>query len=705
MNDQDAFRKSQPFELIPLNIEGAYTSPPVPDGFDAGTASPAELAKYGFHWSRPRDDQPELLAAWREIFGRKWKASDCIVPHLVVRPGKTHQLRDVQLGNGSTNATSGNWSGAVSTNQGGAPLPIGGGGLDGYVTPWNNQQHVNFIGANNDIYELYYNGSLWIYNDLCSFTGSPPAASGSPVVGYVTPWNNQQQVVYLGNDNDIHQLFWNGQQWNSSDLTQLTGAPAPIARSALTGYFTTYNQQQHINYIGTDYHVHELVWANGHWNHNDLTHSTGAPAAALGTRLVGYETAYNNQQHVFFIDTNIHVHELVYGGGHWTHGDHTQNTPGAEIPAWPVNALTGYVTTFNNQQHIIYLGRDNHVHELVWANSRWTDNDLTRLTGAPLMPTNGGLDGYMTSSNSQQHVNFLGVDSHVHELWYDGQQWHHNDLTNAAPNVPLPAPGSRLDGYETSFNNQQHVNFLGVDGHVHELWFDSQWHHNDLTNIAYSTPWMSALGTWNIPTISQPPEPAGPTGNWDSSSWVGIDGWGGVSNDVLQAGVEQGLDSDPLTPIVTPFYVAWFEWFAPAQGIFGSGSPGYIHQVDIDNFPVAPGQQVYCSVQYINNQTAGSIVFINRKTFQKFSITLAPPPGASFSGSCVEWIMEAPNGGEPFVSVPAFTPIVFNPAYGFDFHNAVGTPANGFAVNLLRVSQTLTSVAITGEQVTIKFIG
>jgi len=48
----------------------------------------------------------------------------------------------------------------------------------------------------------------------------------------------------------------------------------------------------------------------------------------------------------------------------------------------------------------------------------------------------------------------------------------------------LPRPGSAIDGYETTFNNQQHVNYIGTDGHVHELYYTDHWSHNDLTAAA-----------------------------------------------------------------------------------------------------------------------------------------------------------------------------------------------------------------------------
>src|SRR5262249_38055131 len=71
--------------------------------------------------------------------------------------------------------------------------------------------------------------------------------------------------------------------------------------------------------------------------------------------------------------------------------------------------------------------------------------------------------------------------------------------------------------------------------------------------------WVTAIGTWVVPTVSKPSEGQGLEGGWNSSSWVGIDGANG-SNDVLQGGVQQRVDANGNAS-----YVAWFEWFAPIQ--------------------------------------------------------------------------------------------------------------------------------------------
>ena len=145
--------------------------------------------------------------------------------------------------------------------------------------------------------------------------------------------------------------------------------------------------------------------------------------------------------------------------------------------------------------------------------------------------------------------------------------------------------------------------------------------------------WTGVIGQWVIPAVTEPLQPEGLTGGWNSLSWIGLDG-AVDSNDVLQAGVQQLVDHNG-----NPQYVAWYEWFAPRQ----EDSPPYIFVTTIPNFAVSPGQTVYCSIQYVGS-TAGQVYFANQSTGQHFSVTLAPPPGATFNGSSAEWIMESPNG-------------------------------------------------------------
>lgn len=218
-------------------------------------------------------------------------------------------------------------------------------------------------------------------------------------------------------------------------------------------------------------------------------------------------------------------------------------------------------------------------------------------------------------------------------------------------------------------------------------------------------PWTQNLGLWEIPTVSQPSEPQGNEGGWNSSSWIGIDGspQGQASNDVLQAGVEQKVDASG-----NPSYIPWYEWYAPKE----SGSPSYIYQTNFD-LEVSPGNQVWCQVSYLPvpflNLTIimGLITFGNLATNQSVPpVLLWPPPGATVAGNSVEWIMEAPDTGYPVSSLPEFTPVAFQAADGSNNAGGDANPQNGITYNIDNaVGTVLTSTTVGPYTVTIDFIG
>jgi len=138
-------------------------------------------------------------------------------------------------------------------------------------------------------------------------------------------------------------------------------------------------------------------------------------------------------------------------------------------------------------------------------------------------------------------------------------------------------------------------------------------------------------------------------------------------------------------------------------------APDYVYQTNIANFPVKPGDTVSCSVQYING-VAGQINFANQTNGSHTTVTLVPPPGATFNGNSVEWIMEAPDGGEPIASLPRFTPVQFTSAFGCGTDGkTIGDPKNGDIWNVVNFSanppKTLTATTLGSDAVTITFAG
>ena len=88
-----------------------------------------------------------------------------------------------------------------------------------------------------------------------------------------------------------------------------------------------------------------------------------------------------------------------------------------------------------------------------------------------------------------------------------------------------------------------------------------------------------------------------------------------------------------------------------------------------------------------------------------FSIQIPPLPGASFSGNRVEWIVEAPNTGEPGTSLPRFTPVNFTAALGSDANDTVTAgPKTGDTTNIVAFGRSLTSVALATDALTVDYL-
>jgi hypothetical protein len=261
------------------------------------------------------------------------------------------------------------------------------------------------------------------------------------------------------------------------------------------------NDQQHLNYLSQDGQVHELLYSgSGPWKHNVLSGPSFAsvaqnllPVATSG--LDGYATPWNKQEHVNYLGRDSKVHELYYtDGGNWQHNVLNDLASADDSLAVFLSPLDGYATLWNNQQHVNYIGQDGQVHELLYSDpGPWQHNVLSGPSFANvaqnLLPVTGSiLDGYATPWNAQQHVNYIGKDGKVHELWYsDSGHWQHNVLNDlASADNQLPSLWSPLDGYATPWNNQQHVNYIGQDGKLHELLYSDPgpWKHNILSDLA-----------------------------------------------------------------------------------------------------------------------------------------------------------------------------------------------------------------------------
>jgi hypothetical protein len=121
----------------------------------------------------------------------------------------------------------------------------------------------------------------------------------------------------------------------------------------------------------------------------------------------------------------------------------------------------------------------------------WFSNDLTARTHGPVAIFSPS--AYAFERQRTQHVLYQGFgdgagDGHIHELWWDGN-WHLNDLTSQAGGPPISGEVSGYVYEDQPGGWTQHAVFQGLrpgtgpDGRVQELWWDEDdKHHHQLTD-------------------------------------------------------------------------------------------------------------------------------------------------------------------------------------------------------------------------------
>src|SRR5260370_789526 len=227
------------------------------------------------------------------------------------------------------------------------------------------------------------------------------------------------------------------------------------------------NGGQHVAYRGSDSHIHELYWNGDLWVHTDLIVASGADKVA-GTSAIGHPAGYtlSNSQHVVYRGSDDHIHELYWEGAAWGHNDLTLASGASKLSGTAAAGdPAGY--TLNDSQHVVYRGSDGHIHELYWEGAAWGHNNLTLASGASkLLGTAAAGDPAGYALNKSQHVVFRGSDGDIHEFYSQDGSWGHNDLTVASGAAKIFGTPATSDPSGYILKDSQHVVYRGRDGHI-----------------------------------------------------------------------------------------------------------------------------------------------------------------------------------------------------------------------------------------------
>jgi hypothetical protein len=234
-----------------------------------------------------------------------------------------------------------------------------------------NLAHLCYIGTDARLHEIYF-GDDTIGTNIPSAGRLDPVA----MYGYATDWNDQEHVILMNRTGTVVEYVHKDSGWSPTNLTQDTETPPSGHNTALHAHLTGWNKQQHVIFVDSGGHVIEVYNQNGSgtWHPRDLVKlasqnssnvpPAGDPNGTTARDVTSYSTDWNNQQHVDYVDANGNVNELYFDGSAWRHNNLMQQANTTSRAA--VTQLASHATSWNNQQHVFYLDSDNHINELVF---------------------------------------------------------------------------------------------------------------------------------------------------------------------------------------------------------------------------------------------------------------------------------------------------------------------------------------------------
>lgn len=204
------------------------------------------------------------------------------------------------------------WHSADITILAGCCVPImQGSALSSHFDSVGNVDVVFYQLPDQRIISNWWDGT-WHATDVTTSAGAPLGAAGTSLSSHDNTVANSNEVYFIASDGHLDELWWQPYQWHTSDVTAITGAPLPAPGSQVVSFMNTLDSFDEVFYVGSDQHIYLLWWdgSNWTWHFADLTAAAGAPLAAPGTALNSHFNTVANTEEVYYIGTDQHIKEL-----------------------------------------------------------------------------------------------------------------------------------------------------------------------------------------------------------------------------------------------------------------------------------------------------------------------------------------------------------------------------------------------------------
>jgi len=228
-----------------------------------------------------------------------------------------------------------------------------------FATKPNNQFHLYYQDLTTlHMYQLYFNGTSWTYQDLTSILGGAYCFRSEWIAGFAS--GNLQHLFCMGygkysNNLDLLHIYYNNSTWVYEDVTVKSGAAPMDQYAAVAGFNVPSAKTMEVYGITDSGDFNQFTHLTGpaRWNDYDMTNFLGVPGDSEPGGIVGFVTP-GNQYHIYYAPEAPYseVYQLYYNGDAWTVDDLTNGEGDAD----PTSGMAGFA--IGNLQHVFYMSID-----------------------------------------------------------------------------------------------------------------------------------------------------------------------------------------------------------------------------------------------------------------------------------------------------------------------------------------------------------
>jgi hypothetical protein len=314
-------------------------------------------------------------------------------------------------------------------------------GLSSYKNGTNH--NVYFVGTNQHVYELAYANGAWNITDLTAASAAPFNASSTSALTSFTTAGPGHSVYYVDINQHLNELNFNGSAWHNGDLTSASSTTARPSSSTGLSSFTNAAGGISVYYVGSDQSLYEMNFNGSSWHNGNLTAAGTGPSAALNSGITSFLAPSGGISVYYISSSDQHLHEMNFNTSSWHDGDLTN--AGTGIPARLGTGLTSFRASSGGIS-VYYVGNsDLNIHEMNFNLMRWHDGNVTAAGSGPQSSGNGGLSSFIAPSGGIS-VFYLGSGPHLDDLNFNTSFWSNGDLS-AITGGFQPAAGSAITSF------------------------------------------------------------------------------------------------------------------------------------------------------------------------------------------------------------------------------------------------------------------